>query len=118
MDKPLSHPLQFSNEKSFAPIAFNRGQDHWEHHRTSEDQMACFYTDDERDEERWDGMTDEQVGDVAVNVLLAGYETTANALTWMWYLLPASEAEQKLHEEVDGFWRKNQRTERSKSFLR
>lgn len=47
------------------------------------------------------GMSDVQVRDEALTIFLAGHETTANALTWTWYLLsenPAAEA--KLHEEL------------------
>jgi cytochrome P450 len=33
------------------------------------------------------GMTDEQLRDEAMTIFLAGHETTANALTWTWYLL-------------------------------
>ena len=33
------------------------------------------------------GMTIEQIMDEAVILFVAGYETTANALTWLWYLL-------------------------------
>ena len=47
------------------------------------------------------GMTDEQLRDEAMTILLAGHETTANALTWTWYLLsqhPAAEA--ALHAEL------------------
>lgn len=33
------------------------------------------------------GMTDRQVRDEALTLFLAGHETTANALTWTWYLL-------------------------------
>ena len=33
------------------------------------------------------GMTDKQVHDEALTLLLAGHETTAVALTWTWYLL-------------------------------
>ncbi len=48
------------------------------------------------------GMTDEQVRDEAMTIFLAGHETTANALTWTWYLLSqAPEVEARLHEEVD-----------------
>ena len=32
-------------------------------------------------------MTDAQVRDEAMTIFLAGHETTANALTWTWYLL-------------------------------
>lgn len=47
------------------------------------------------------GMSDVQVRDEALTIFLAGHETTANAMTWTWYLLsenPAAEA--KLHEEL------------------
>ena len=48
------------------------------------------------------GMTDRQVRDEAMTIFLAGHETTANALTWTWYLLStAPEAEATLHAEVD-----------------
>ena len=48
------------------------------------------------------GMTDKQVRDEALTLFLAGHETTANALTWTWYLLSKSpECERRLHEEID-----------------
>jgi cytochrome P450 len=48
------------------------------------------------------GMTDKQVRDEALTILLAGHETTANALTWTWYLLSQNpDAEAKLHAELD-----------------
>ena len=47
-------------------------------------------------------MTDKQVHDEALTLLLAGHETTAVALTWTWYLLSQHpEAEAKLHAELD-----------------
>lgn len=47
------------------------------------------------------GMTDEQLRDEAMTIFLAGHETTANALTWTWYLLSQNpEAETKLHAEI------------------
>ena len=47
-------------------------------------------------------MTNEQVRDEALTLFLAGHETTANALTWTWYLLSQNpEAEAKFHAEVD-----------------
>jgi cytochrome P450 len=40
--------------------------------------------------------------DEVITILLAGYETTANALTWTWYLLSQNpEAERVLHNELD-----------------
>jgi cytochrome P450 len=48
------------------------------------------------------GMNDEQIRDEAVTLILAGHETTANALAWTWHLLAAHpDAERRLHEEVD-----------------
>ncbi len=47
-------------------------------------------------------MTDKQLRDEVMTLLLAGHETTALTLSWAWYLLakhPAAQA--KLHEEVD-----------------
>lgn len=48
------------------------------------------------------GMSDQQVRDEAMTLFLAGHETTANALTWTWYLLSQNPAEERqLHAEVD-----------------
>jgi len=47
-------------------------------------------------------MTDVQVRDEALTIFLAGHETTANALTWTWYLLSQHpEVEARLHQEID-----------------
>ena len=49
------------------------------------------------------GMSDQQLRDETLTLLLAGHETTALALSWTWYLLGAHpEVERKLHEELDG----------------
>lgn len=48
------------------------------------------------------GMSDTQLRDEAMTIFLAGHETTANALTWTWYLLSQNpEAEARLHAELD-----------------
>ena len=39
------------------------------------------------DPETGEGMTDAQLRDEVLTLLLAGHETTANGLTWTWYLL-------------------------------
>ena len=47
-------------------------------------------------------MTDTQLRDEVMTIFLAGHETTANAMTWTWYLLSQNpEAEAKLHAELD-----------------
>jgi cytochrome P450 len=54
------------------------------------------------DEETGEGMTDDQLRDEAITLLMAGHETTANALTWTWYLIAQHpEVEQRLREEID-----------------
>lgn len=56
-----------------------------------------------RDEEGDGGqMNDEQVRDEVMTLFLAGHETTANLMTWTWYLLSEHlEVEAKLHVELD-----------------
>jgi cytochrome P450 len=47
-------------------------------------------------------MTNAQLRDEVMTIFLAGHETTANALTWTWYLLSQNrQVETKLHEEID-----------------
>lgn len=55
-------------------------------------------------DEEGDGssMTNQQLRDEAMTLFVAGHETTANALTWTWYLLSQNpEVESKLHSEID-----------------
>jgi len=48
-----------------------------------------------------EAMTDEQLRTQVMTLLLAGYETTANALTWTWYLLSQNPgAMERLRNEV------------------
>jgi cytochrome P450 len=55
-----------------------------------------------QDDEGSGGMTDQQVRDEALTLFLAGHETTADALTWTWYLLSQNpSAEAALHAELD-----------------
>ena len=55
-------------------------------------------------DEEGDGgmMTDAQLRDEAMTLFVAGHETTANALTWTWYLLSQHrDVEARMHAEVD-----------------
>jgi cytochrome P450 len=61
--------------------------------------MLLLAQDEEND---GSGMTDLQIRDEALTLFLAGHETTANALTWTWYLLSQNpECEEQLHREID-----------------
>lgn len=60
--------------------------------------MLLMATDDEGTGQ----MSLREVRDEAMTIFLAGHETTANALTWTFYLLSQHpEIEAKLHQEVD-----------------
>jgi cytochrome P450 len=73
-------------------------------HRASGDRgdllsMLLMATDAEGD---GTGMSDLQLRNEAMTIFLAGHETTANALTWTWYLLSLHpEVEARLHQEID-----------------
>ena len=58
-----------------------------------------LHTTDEETNER---MTHKQLFDEVMTAFSAGFETTATALTWIWYLLAQyPDVEQKMREEVD-----------------
>jgi cytochrome P450 len=65
--------------------------------------MLLFAQDEEANGDKSGGrMSDKQVRDEALTLFLAGHETTANALTWTWYLLSQHpEIESRLHREID-----------------
>lgn len=55
-----------------------------------------------RDEESNEGMSNQQLRDEAMTILLAGHETTANALSWCLYLISQHpDKAKRLYEEVD-----------------
>jgi cytochrome P450 len=48
-----------------------------------------------RDQETGESMSDAQLRDEVMTLMIAGHETTANALSWMWYLLDRHPDEQE-----------------------
>lgn len=55
-----------------------------------------------RDEETGEGMNDQQLRDEVMTLIIAGHETTANALAWSLYLISEHpEVERRLWAEVD-----------------
>lgn len=55
-----------------------------------------------RDEETGEGMTDKQLRDEVMTMLLAGFETTVNTLNWLFYAVAkAPDVGRKLHEELE-----------------
>jgi cytochrome P450 len=56
-----------------------------------------------RDEDTGRGLTDDEVRDQVMNLLLGGAETAATLLAWTFHLLAGHpEVERRLHEEIDG----------------
>ena len=59
-----------------------------------------------RDEDAGEGMGERQLRDEVMTILTAGYETTARALSWTWYLIDANpQVREKLEQELDGLER-------------
>jgi cytochrome P450 len=57
---------------------------------------------DARDKETGAPMSERELVDEAMTLIVAGHETTASALNWTWYLLSQNrEAERLLHAEID-----------------
>ena len=57
---------------------------------------------DARDEATGEPLTSEAMRNEAASLFLAGHETTANTLAWIWYLLSeAPDVEARLHAELD-----------------
>ena len=55
-----------------------------------------------KDEDTGEQMSDQQLRDETMTIFLAGHETTALALSWLWYLLDKNPEEaQKLYDEID-----------------
>jgi cytochrome P450 len=75
-----------------------------EDHRSGGDRgdllsMLLAAVDEEDPDKR---LTNDQVRDELVTLILAGHETTASTLTWTFHLLSQHpEAERRLHEEID-----------------
>jgi len=106
MHLPIPGVMKFRRSKARLDRVVHRLID--EHKRTGVDKgdllsMLISSRDEQPDASgQHTGMSDTQIRDEVLTIFLAGYETTANALTWTWYLLSQNpEAEAKLHAELD-----------------
>ena len=58
---------------------------------------------DARDRQSGEPMSDRELMDEIMTLVVAGHETTASSLNWFWYLLTQTpEVEARIHAEVDG----------------
>jgi cytochrome P450 len=99
---PLPHSIRFRRAKKTLDEVIYKIIE--ERRRSGEDlgdllSMLLLAQDEEGDGQR---MSDQQIRDECLTLFLAGHETTANALTWTWYLLAQNpEKEAKFHAELD-----------------
>ncbi|MFV1982107.1 MAG: cytochrome P450 [Thiohalomonadales bacterium] len=64
------------------------------------DFLAMFM--DSRDKETDEEMSDKELLDELMTLIIAGHETSAITLNWTWYFISQNpEVEQKLHQEID-----------------
>ncbi len=82
-----------------------------EHEKKEDDDLLLTLLQAQDEEARIGRMTDQQLRDEVMTIFLAGHETTANALTWTFYLLSEHPAiERKLQQELDSIFGSNRTT--------
>jgi cytochrome P450 len=99
---PLPHVRRFERAKARLDQTIYRLIEERRQSRSDRGDLLSMLLLAQDDEGDGGGMSDQQVRDEAMTIFLAGHETTANALTWTWYLLSQNpEAEAQLHAELD-----------------
>ena len=98
----LPTPRNLQNRKALAELDRVVHEIIAEHRRAREPQHTLLtMLIDARDEDG-KGMSDKQLRDEVITILLAGHETTANALTWTFFLLSKHpEVRRRLEAEID-----------------
>jgi cytochrome P450 len=96
-------PRNWRNQQAIARldhIVYRLIREHREGGRDRGDFLSMLLLAQDEDDGR--GMTDKQVRDEAMTIVLAGHETTANALAWTFYLLAQHpDIRSRLEREVD-----------------
>ena len=86
--------------RALAPLIMGVVEDRRRADRHEVDFLSMYM--DARDRSNGQPMTDKDLLDEVVTLVVAGHETTAATLNWVWYVLSQNpEAEAALHEEVD-----------------
>jgi cytochrome P450 len=99
---PLPQTRRFDRARSKLDAIIYRIIVERRRNRTDAGDLLSMLLDTRDEETDGAGMTDRQIRDEVMTIILAGHETTANALSWTWYLLAQHpEAETKLHAELD-----------------
>jgi cytochrome P450 len=77
-----------------------------EHRKSGHDRGDVLSMLLEAKDEQGNAMSDQQIRDEAMGLFLAGHETTANALSWTFYLLAKHpEVREKMEREIDALGR-------------
>ncbi len=98
---PLPHVKRFNNAKKTLDEVIYKIIDERRKSRVDTGDLLSMLLN-AQDEDSGAQMSDEQIRDECLTIFLAGHETTANALTWTFYLLSQNaEAESKFHLELD-----------------
>jgi cytochrome P450 len=98
---PIPHAIRFRRAKArLDQIVYRLIAERRADARQAADVLSTLVA--ARDEDDGSGMTDLEVRDEVMTLLLAGHETTAVALTWSWYLLSQHpEVSRRFEAEVD-----------------
>lgn len=71
-------------------------------YKEHEDTLAAQFIKASQSLDSEHSMTREEIRNEIIVLFMAGHETTANVLSWMWYLLSqAPDVEKKMHEELE-----------------
>jgi len=99
---PLPTTLRFRKARARLDATIYRMIDERRHIGTDRGDLLSMLLLAQDTEGDGGGMTDLQLRDEAMTIFLAGHETTANALTWTWYLLSQHpDVEARFHAEID-----------------
>lgn len=99
---PLPSNAAFRRARDLLDATIQRMIDERRAGTTRADDLLSMLLEAQDPEGEASGMSDRQVRDEALTLFLAGHETTANALTWTWYLLSQHpEVDRRLQAELD-----------------
>lgn len=99
---PLPGTVRFYKAKARIDDTISRMIDERRHHKLDNGDLTSLLLHAQDEKGAGAGMTDQEVRDEAITLLLTAFDTTSTALTWTWYLLSQNpDAEAELHEEID-----------------
>lgn len=99
---PLPGTIRFYRAKARLDDTIYRMIAERRRNKVNNGDLASLLLQAQEEKEDAAGMSDQEVRDEALTLLLTAFDTTSTALTWTWYLLSQNPgAESELHEELD-----------------